>query len=235
MSTILLIETATDVCSVGIARDGELISLCESAEGRDHASRVAVYVDQMLREHSLQPEDLDAVAVSKGPGSYTGLRIGVSFAKGLCYALGKPLIGVSTLASMAQIAIEEHKAGIISVENWESATLCPMIDARRMEVYTQLLNINGGCISDIEAKIIDEESFSKELSCGCPFLIFGNGAQKCLPMLKGATMIDVTPSARGMVRLAQQALESSDTENVAYFEPLYLKDFVVTTTQKKYF
>ena len=134
MSLILCIETGTDICSVGIARDGELISLRESDEGRDHAKRVGVFVDELLRETGVQPDELDAVAVGMGPGSYTGLRIGVSFAKGLCYGLNIPLIAVGSLDALAEVAIEDNEAGILDVENWDDAVLCPMVDARRMEV-----------------------------------------------------------------------------------------------------
>ena len=134
MALILCIETGTDICSVGIARDGELLSLRESDEGRDHARKVGVFVDELLRETGIAPDDLDAVAVGKGPGSYTGLRIGVSFAKGLCYGLRKPLLSVGSLDALAEVAREDYEAGIVSVGEWERAFLCPMVDARRMEV-----------------------------------------------------------------------------------------------------
>ena len=138
MALILCIETGTDICSVGIVDNGKLISLRESDSGRDHAKKVAVFVDELLSENNIDPQQIDAVAVGEGPGSYTGLRIGVSFAKGLCYGLGKPLIAVSSLAALTAVAIEDYKAGILDIKNWDSALLCPMIDARRMEVYTQL-------------------------------------------------------------------------------------------------
>ncbi|MBQ5878482.1 MAG: tRNA (adenosine(37)-N6)-threonylcarbamoyltransferase complex dimerization subunit type 1 TsaB, partial [Alistipes sp.] len=140
MALILLIETGTDICSVGIARDGELLSLRESDRGRDHARQVAAFVDEALEEMGLQPEALDAVAVGKGPGSYTGLRIGVSFAKGLCYGIGRPLIAIGSLDALTEVAREDYEAGIVDVERWDEAVLCPMVDARRMEVYTQLFN-----------------------------------------------------------------------------------------------
>ena len=138
MSLILCIETGTDICSVGIARDGELMSLRESDQGRDHAKQVAVFVDELLRETGVKPDELDAVAVGMGPGSYTGLRIGVSFAKGLCYGLNIPLLAVGSLEALTDVAIKDCEAGIIQVEGWDEAFLCPMVDARRMEVYTQL-------------------------------------------------------------------------------------------------
>ena len=140
MSLILCIETGTDICSVGIAKDGELLSLRESDEGRDHARKVGVFVDELLRETGIAPDELDAVAVGKGPGSYTGLRIGVSFAKGLCYGLQKPLIAVGSLDALTEVAREDYEAGILSVSDWDRALLCPMVDARRMEVYAQVFD-----------------------------------------------------------------------------------------------
>ena len=160
MSLILCIETGTDICSVGLARDGELISLRESDEGRDHAKRLGVFVDELLRETGVMPDELDAVAVGKGPGSYTGLRIGVSFAKGLCYGLQIPLIAVCSLDALAEVAIEDYEAGILDVEAWDEATLCPMVDARRMEVYTCLYNAKGEPQGEVSAEIIDGESFA---------------------------------------------------------------------------
>ncbi|MBR5135443.1 MAG: tRNA (adenosine(37)-N6)-threonylcarbamoyltransferase complex dimerization subunit type 1 TsaB, partial [Rikenellaceae bacterium] len=134
MSLILCIETGTDVCSVGLAENGQLVALRESC-GRDHARNVAVYVDELLRERDVDADEIDAIAVGKGPGSYTGLRIGVSFAKGLCYGLRKPLIAIGSLDALVEVAREDAEAGIVDVENFERATLCPMVDARRMEVY----------------------------------------------------------------------------------------------------
>ena len=218
MALILCIETGTDICSVGIARDGELLSLRESDEGRDHARKVGVFVDELLRETGIAPDDLDAVAVGKGPGSYTGLRIGVSFAKGLCYGLRKPLLSVGSLDALAEVAREDYEAGIVSVGEWERAFLCPMVDARRMEVYAQ---------------VFDGGSFASFRSQGRPFVIFGSGARKCAGVLPDAVFVEVTPSARGLARLAQRVFDEGRTEDVAYFEPFYLKDFVVTTPKKK--
>lgn len=235
MSLILCIETGTDVCSVGIAKDGELLSLRESDEGRDHARKVGVFVDELLRETGIAPEDLDAVAVGKGPGSYTGLRIGVSFAKGLCYGLQKPLVAVGSLDALAEVAREDYEAGILSVGGWENAYLCPMVDARRMEVYAQVFDADGRPQSEVSAEVIDTESFAAFRGQGRPFVIFGSGARKCADVLPDATLVEVTPSARGLARLAQQALDEGRTVDIAYFEPFYLKDFVVTTSRKKLF
>ena len=231
MALILAIETGTDICSVALIRDGELIALRESDEERNHAKKIAVFVDELLREYDIAAEELDAVAVSKGPGSYTGLRIGVSFAKGLCYGQNIPLVAVGSLDSLVEVAREDFEAGIIDIEHWDNALLCPMIDARRMEVYTQLFDTDGVAQSEVEAKIIDTESFAEERK-DRPFVIFGNGAKKCTEVLEGATFIEVVPSARGMARIAEQAFAEGKTEDVAYFEPFYLKDFVVGTAKK---
>lgn len=235
MSLILCIETGTDVCSVGIARDGELLSLRESDEGRDHARKVGVFVDELLRETGIAPDDLDAVAVGKGPGSYTGLRIGVSFAKGLCYGLRKPLLAVGSLDALVEVAREDYEAGILAVDDWQHARLCPMVDARRMEVYAQVFDSQGTPLTDVSAEVVSEESFAAYRQAGEPFVIFGSGARKCADLLAGATFVEVTPSARGLTRLAQQALDEGRTEDIAYFEPFYLKDFVVTTSKKRLF
>lgn len=232
MSLILCIETGTDICSVGIARDGELMSLRESDQGRDHAKQVAVFVDELLRETGVKPDELDAVAVGMGPGSYTGLRIGVSFAKGLCYGLNIPLLAVGSLEALTDVAIKDYEAGIIQVEGWDEAFLCPMVDARRMEVYTQIFNSRCEAQSEVSAEIITEESFSQWRAKG-KLVIFGNGAAKCQEMLPDAIYIDIAPSARGLTRIAHQLFEAGKTEDIAYFEPFYLKDFVVIPSKKK--
>ncbi len=232
MSLILCIETGTDICSVGVARDGELVSLRESDEGRDHAKKVGVFVDELLRETGISPDELDAVAVGMGPGSYTGLRIGVSFAKGLCYGLGIPLVAVGSLDAMAAVAIEDNDAGILDVENWEDAVLCPMVDARRMEVYTRLFDAKGNALSDVTAEVVTEQTFA-DVRRERQLVMFGNGAAKCREVLPDATYINITPSARGLARLAEQRLSAGQTEDIAYFEPFYLKDFIVIPSKKK--
>ena len=232
MSLILCIETGTNICSVGISRDGELVSLRESAEGRDHAKHVGVFVDELLRETGVMPDELDAVAVGMGPGSYTGLRIGVSFAKGLCYGLHIPLIAVGSLDALAEVAIEDNEAGILTVDKWDDAVLCPMVDARRMEVYTSLYNTMGDPLSEVSAEVVDEQTFA-DVRRDKQLVIFGNGASKCREVLSDATYIDVAPSARGLARLAEQRLQAGQIEDIAYFEPFYLKDFVVIPSKKK--
>ena len=235
MSLILCIETGTDVCSVGIAKDGELLSLRESDEGRDHARKVGVFVDELLRETGIVPDDLDAVAVGRGPGSYTGLRIGVSFAKGLAYGLRKPLVAVGSLDALAEVAREDYEAGILAVDGWDGAYLCPMVDARRMEVYAQVFDTEGRPQSEVSAEVVGPESFAAFRGQGRPFVIFGSGARKCADVLPDAVCVEVTPSVRGLAQLAQRAFDEGRTEDIAYFEPFYLKDFVVTTSKKKLF
>lgn len=235
MALILSIETGTDVCSVALANDGELMALRESDEGRDHARKVAVFVDELLRETGVQPDDLDAVAVGMGPGSYTGLRIGVSFAKGMCYALNIPLLAVGSLDALMEVAREDFDAGIIDLEDdeWQSAYLCPMVDARRMEVYTRLFDAQGKALTDVSAEVVTADSFSEWRGSGRRFVIFGNGAKKCAELLPDAEYIEVAPSARGIVRLAEQAFNAGRVEDIAYFEPFYLKDFIVIPSKKR--
>ena len=234
MALILSIETGTDICSVALANDGELMALRESDEGRDHAKKVALFVDELLRETGVQPSDIDAIAVGKGPGSYTGLRIGVSFAKGMCYALDIPLIAIGSLDALAEVAREDFEAGILDIEeeDWTKAKLCPMVDARRMEVYAQVFDVEGRAQSEVVAEVVTEESFNEWRSKG-KFVIFGNGAKKCAEMLPDAIIEDVVPSARGIVRLAEEAFNAGKFEDLAYFEPFYLKDFIVIPSKKK--
>jgi tRNA threonylcarbamoyladenosine biosynthesis protein TsaB len=167
-----------------------------------------------------------------GPGSYTGLRIGVSFAKGLCYGLNIPLLAVGSLDALAQVAIEDYEAGIINVEGWNDAVLCPMVDARRMEVYAQLFDAQCNPLSEVGAEVVTEDSF-RQWRDKRQVVIFGNGASKCREVLADATYINVVPSARGLVRLAHQRFEEGKVEDIAYFEPFYLKDFVVIPSKKK--
>lgn len=235
MALILGIETGTDICSVSLARNDTLLSLRESTGGQDHARKLAVYIDEVLRENRYTPGDLDAVAVGKGPGSYTGLRIGTSTAKGLCYGLGIPLIAVGSLDALAHVAEQDHRAGLITVEDWETARLCPMIDARRMEIYAQVFDTLIRPLSEVEAHIVTPESFGEFIGHGTQFVIFGNGAAKSAAVLpgNGVTHIGVIPSARGLVKPAFEAFSAGRFEDTAYFEPFYLKDFVVTASKKK--
>jgi len=227
MSIILQIETATTVCSVSLAKNGETIAVKQLNERNIHAEVITLFVEELINQVGLTYVDIDAVAVSSGPGSYTGLRIGVSTAKGLCFALDKPLIAIETLESMALGMIKE---GDIAPDT----LLCPMIDARRMEVYTALFDAKGNVVKPTSAEIIDEHSFSEQLSTQ-KILFFGDGAEKCQATLGGnANAIFNTEFANSATYLNNKALQkyaAAQFEDVAYFEPFYLKDFLVT--QKK--
>ena len=217
MSLILCIETATKSCSVALAKDGQLIDLREEvSEQYSHSEQLTVFIEQLLQQQGLKVSDLDAIAVSSGPGSYTGLRIGVSTAKGLCYASDIPLISISTLEAMAQLMKDKHP----------NKQLCPMIDARRMEVYCALFGTDQQ--TDVEAKVIDENSFSKDLEQGS-LLFFGDGADKCQEVLihpNAHFELGVYPSAISMIALAHHKYQQQQFEDVAYFVPFYLKEFV---------
>ena len=233
MALFLSIETGTDICSVALANDGELMALRESDEGRDHAKKVALFVDELLRETGVQPSDLDAIAVGKGPGSYTGLRIGVSFAKGMCYALDIPLIAIGSLDALTEVAREDYDAGILDIEEeeWAKAKLCPLVDARRMEVYAEVFDNEGKALTDVVAEVVTEDSFKEWRKD--KFVIFGNGAKKCTELLSDAIFVDIAPSARGIVRLAEESFKAQKFEDLAYFEPFYLKEFLVIPSKKK--
>lgn len=233
MALILSIETGTDICSVALANDGELMALRESDEGRDHAKKVALFVDELLRETGVQPSDLDAIAVGKGPGSYTGLRIGVSFAKGMCYALDIPLIAIGSLDALTEVAREDYDAGILDIEEeeWAKAKLCPLVDARRMEVYAEVFDNEGKALTGVAAEVVTEDSFKEWRKD--KFVIFGNGAKKCTELLSDAIFVDIAPSARGIVRLAEESFKAQKFEDLAYFEPFYLKEFLVIPSKKK--
>ena len=225
MPKILHIESSTKTCSVLISEDAKPIAIRESHdENYSHAEKLAVYMDEVIKEIG-GPKTLDAVCVSKGPGSYTGLRIGVSAAKGLCYAMDIPLLSVDSLSSLAQVAINQ-------TELTDSDILMPMIDARRMEVYTSQFNSAGEMTDEISALVIDEESlFSTEFKT----YIFGDGAEKCVEVICNQNvqfLPEVKPSASGMIKLAESKFAASEFEDVAYFEPFYLKDFVAGKPKK---
>ncbi|MES2560148.1 MAG: tRNA (adenosine(37)-N6)-threonylcarbamoyltransferase complex dimerization subunit type 1 TsaB [Bacteroidota bacterium] len=227
MSTILCIETATEICSVAVVSETSILSLCENHEGNAHASQLTGLIETALKEAGLTLQQLDAIAVSKGPGSYTGLRVGVSTAKGLCYALDKPLIAVPTLQSLAAQFVQTQELG-------DSDLLLPMLDARRMEVYCAGYDKNLLEKRATEAAIIDGNSFAAELENGNVYF-FGNGAAKCQPTIthpNAQFMAGVFCSAKGMSGLAVKAFQEGRFEDVAYFEPFYLKDFVGTTPRK---
>lgn len=228
MTHILSIETATSVCSVSISNEDSIIYEKEETTGPSHASLLGRFVDDAVKFARNQNIKLDAVAVSCGPGSYTGLRIGVSEAKGLCFGLNIPLIAIDTLLIMAEGILHDN-----SIE--ENLLLCPMIDARRMEVYAAIYNTKLEVVRDIQADIVDHETYLKYLDSN-KVIFFGNGAEKCKESINhpNAIFIDsVYPQAVKMNRLAMDAYKKSDFEDVAYFEPFYLKEFVATTPRNK--
>lgn len=217
MAYILNIETATKNCSVALAKDGDLILCRQIAEqGYSHAEKLHVFIEEILKESNVTFPQLQAVAVSQGPGSYTGLRIGVSAAKGLCYALGIPLIAIDTLQVLARQA--KITSGII----------VPMIDARRMEVYSAVFNSDYEKIRNVQAEIITTDSFS-EIEEMVYFI--GDSSEKCKAVLTRANFVFlddiVYPSAREMCMLSFQNFQNKNFEDLAYFEPFYLKDFMV--------
>ncbi|MGB0916927.1 MAG: tRNA (adenosine(37)-N6)-threonylcarbamoyltransferase complex dimerization subunit type 1 TsaB [Flavobacteriales bacterium] len=230
MANILHIESATLTCSVAVAQNGQVLSLKESHDqSYSHSEKLVTYIDEAIKEAGLKASDLDAVCVAKGPGSYTGLRIGVSAAKGLCYGLEIPLISVGSLESMAHWATVNFKADLD-----EASHLYPMIDARRMEVYTQPFDASLKALQPVTAEIIDEQSFASDLGKG-KVAFFGDGAAKCKDTLNHSNTMfldDFKPSARGMISLAEAKFKAKQFEDTAYFEPYYLKDFVAGKPKK---
>lgn len=232
LPVILHIESSTLTCSVAVSQHGNVLALKESHDYTySHSEKLVVHVDEVIREAGLKPSNLSAVCVSKGPGSYTGLRIGVSAAKGLCYGLGIPLLSVGSLESMAQTAMLQFKN-----EMNEADLLCPMIDARRMEVYTSVFDRSFGKLKEVSAEIIDENSFATELSAN-RIAFFGDGAAKCKELMAHSNAIflsDFNPSAIGMIALAEEKYAEGKFEDLAYFEPYYLKDFVAGLPKKMF-
>ncbi|HCR92071.1 MAG: tRNA (adenosine(37)-N6)-threonylcarbamoyltransferase complex dimerization subunit type 1 TsaB [Bacteroidetes bacterium GWF2_42_66] len=228
MATILILESSTEVCSVALSDNGKLTDIKEDKNGQNHARLLTVFVEQLLTENKIPATGIDAVAVSMGPGSYTGLRIGISAAKGFCYANQIPLIAVSTLKAMAQKVIRDFSQESPSSET--KRLYCPMMDARRMEVYTCLLDEDGTELEPVSAKIITEDSFQNELQQNT-IVFFGNGAMKCKTKIShpNALFLDnIHASAALICEPAYEAYTKKHFEDVAYFEPFYLKDFVAT-------
>ena len=225
MERIILIETSTALCSAALAEDGVITSYRESAAPKAHASLTAVFIQEMLAERRLTLAECDAVCVSMGPGSYTGLRVGVSTAKGLCFGSGKPLMAVGTLDTLvAQAETNGYKY------------IIPMIDARRMEVYTAVFTPDGQQITETAPAIIDENSFIRQLEEGA-VLFIGDGAGKCADVIRhpNAHFCQCHPKASAMLSPALKAYKEKRFEDVAYFEPFYLKEFVATVSKKKLF
>ena len=218
MALILAIETTTKNCSIALFNDGILLQLKEEySDSYSHAENLTVFINEVLIKANISIHKLDAIAVSKGPGSYTGLRIGTSTSKGLCYSLGIPLIAISTLKAMA-LGVSQTK---------ESDFYCPMIDARRMEVFAAIFDDQNNQVRDIMADVVDGSTYKEYLDK--MILFFGDGAMKCQEIInhQNATFLEgIFPSAKDMGILACQKFDNKDFEDVAYFEPFYLKDFV---------
>lgn len=227
MAVILNIETAADVCSMTISVNGNTVAEKRSDEKHAHASRTAVFADELKRFASENGLKFEAVAISAGPGSYTGLRIGCSFAKGFCFGLGIPLIAISTLKIMARGFLEKTSIG--------DGLICPMLDARRMEVYAAIYD---GNLNEIEApapEIIDEKSFGAFLKDNKIYFI-GNGSDKCRETLANANAEfsgDFPPLAKYMSALSEDCFNKGEFVDLAYFEPSYLKEFMITTPKHK--
>ena len=218
MALILAIETATRNCSVALFKDGLVIAEKEHiSDGYTHSEQLTLFIQQVIDSANISLKKVEAVALSMGPGSYTGLRIGTSTAKGLCYALDIPLIAISTLKSMAFSMAKKEK----------SAIYCPMIDARRMEVFSALYDVNNIQVRGVQADVVDENTYKEFLAD--TIIFFGDGSLKCQEIInhKNAKFIEeINPSAKNLGILANAKFENKDFEDVAYFEPYYLKDFV---------
>lgn len=227
MTHILSIETSTGICSVALQTNGQVIASREDSRRNSHSANITLFIDAVVKEAGLSLSQIDAVAVGKGPGSYTGLRIGVSAAKGLCYALSKPLIALNSLQTMAcNPALLQYTTA--------NTLLCPMIDARRMEVYCALYNPQYNVVKETEALIIDSTSFGTELA-EQQVVFFGDGADKCRDTIQHPNAVfvaDIYPSALHNGILAFEAYTQQRFEDVAYFEPFYLKEFVGTVAKQ---
>lgn len=240
MDRIILIETSTALCSVALAENGAVTAYRESSAPKAHASLTAVFVQEVLAERGVTLADCDAVCISMGPGSYTGLRVGVSTAKGLCFGAGKPLLAVGTLDTLVAQALEtsssaEAEANVEPQSGLYPRYIVPMIDARRMEVYAAVFE-NGKQITETAPAIIDENSYAEYLEQG-PVLFIGDGAGKCADVIKhpNAHFCQCHPKASAMLQPAIEAYHRQDFKDVAYFEPFYLKEFVATVSKKKLF
>lgn len=228
MSKIILIETSTALCSTALAVDGRIAEYRESTQPRAHAAMTAVFVKEMLDAQGLRAADCDAVCVSAGPGSYTGLRVGSSTAKGLCFAAGKPLLAAGTLEVLAWQAVQD---GLVPEG---CRYIIPMIDARRMEVYTAVFSPDLRKLTPTEPMVVDAGSFADRLSEG-PVLFIGDAAGKCSGVIGSgnAHFVQTYPRASSMLGPAERELAARNFRDTAYFEPFYLKQFIATVSRKK--
>lgn len=228
MSCILNIETSTSVCSVALSCNGEVLFEKSSFEGPSHAALLGVYTEEAIAILKEKGGKLDAVAVSSGPGSYTGLRIGVSVAKGLCFGYGIPLISIHTLEVLTSAAIQQMNGAT-------DCLYCAMLDARRMEVYDAIYDVNQKTIRNTVADIVDADTYASYLATD-KVCFFGNGAAKCKTVISSPNALfldDIHPLAVNMVSLAEKAFDANNFEDTAYFEPFYLKEFQATVAKNK--
>jgi len=228
MTLLLSLETSTQVCSVALHKEGRLLALLETPSPRSAAAQVAVMIQEVMAQSNHKPSELSGVIVASGPGSYTGLRIGVATAKGLCFALNIPLISINTLQLLASQGKEAYAASANEIDQ-SNVLFCPMLDARRMEVYCKLLDFNLEDIEPTQARIIDEQSFAEQLN---QFVIYfvGEGAQKCIGIIKHPNarfFPDITPAAKQLGELGYAKWKNTQFEEIATFEPYYLKDFLI--------
>jgi tRNA threonylcarbamoyladenosine biosynthesis protein TsaB len=234
MALILSIETSENTCSIALGDKYNLIGTLDIADEKSHSSMLTVLINELFKQKQININELNAVAISKGPGSYTGLRIGVSVAKGISYALNKPIIGINTLQILSKGFIQSNAFRQITNEE-ENILLCPMLDARRMEVYNAFFSLSNEPVSEISASIIDPNSFIADLEVRKIFF-FGSGSQKCKDVIthSNAFFIEgIKPHASNMISLAYDAFLQQKFEDNAYFEPFYLKDFVATVAKRK--
>jgi tRNA threonylcarbamoyladenosine biosynthesis protein TsaB len=228
---ILCLETATPICSVALCDRNRIVALRESGEDRSHASRLTVFINEVLKQAGIKADDLEAVAVSKGPGSYTGLRIGVSVGKGIAYASSVPLISIETTLSMflGFTAMVKDKYGISQTD-----LFCPALDARRMEIYYSVYDVTGRTVINIRTGIVDKD-FMSDIPVSSRIFIFGDGSSKCRGVVKRNNIIieeTFRISASFMSSAAYKAIDDNRFEDVAYFEPFYLKDFLTSKPVK---
>jgi tRNA threonylcarbamoyladenosine biosynthesis protein TsaB len=225
--TLLYIETSTNICSIGISVNNEMAALRESSLPNVHSKNTTVFISEVLSQLNMQPADIDAVVVSLGPGSYTGLRIGVSSAKGICFAISKPLIAINSLQALARKAAHDYD---------DTHLFCPMIDARRMEVYSGIYDNTNNEIRKVQADVVDENTYVDYVN-DKKLVLLGDGASKFTDLFANDSryVIDAKYqfSATNMIEMAQEAYEHKIFEDVAYFEPFYLKDFIAGAPRVK--
>jgi len=232
---ILNIETATSLCSVSLAKNGKVLSIRETQEEKSHARLLSVFISEIMQEQGFEIKDLDGVAVGKGPGSYTGLRIGVSTAKGICFGANIPMLAIGTLQILCDQVFIKADLNIRDILRDPSTLICPMIDARRMEVYYSLFNNHGKEVSNAAAEVINNITFLPVLAKHT-VIFTGSGMNKCREILNhpNAILMDhIHPSAQSLARLSYKAFQNDKFVNLAYFEPFYLKDFIGTVPKKR--